>query len=268
MVTCRCSNADCRERPKGQRLGARSSPKRSAIRWSFVGGWSCRSRWQPRRGSQRPAFECWSQSPISPGFLLMAIRPILCCCKFSLARRNWPPSRWALGRGLFTTPTHEAEIFLRTPGLLGKYTGRVLIVASGVCAVHCRFCFRRHFPYTPGALSGRRLVAHFAAYCSEIHRLRKSFLAAATPLTTRDSRLAEVACRACRNPSTCAQVAGPLRGCRSSYPATWSIDELFPAGCAERGSRHSWSCIATIRPNWTPHPALPWAGSSMRACRC
>jgi EF-P beta-lysylation protein EpmB len=34
------------------------------------------------------------------------------------------------------------------PGLLHKYTGRVLLVATGACAVHCRYCFRRHFPYS------------------------------------------------------------------------------------------------------------------------
>ena len=33
------------------------------------------------------------------------------------------------------------------PGLLRKYQGRILMVATGACAVHCRFCFRRHFPY-------------------------------------------------------------------------------------------------------------------------
>lgn len=33
------------------------------------------------------------------------------------------------------------------PGLLHKYDGRVLLVATGACAVHCRYCFRRHFPY-------------------------------------------------------------------------------------------------------------------------
>jgi EF-P beta-lysylation protein EpmB len=33
------------------------------------------------------------------------------------------------------------------PGLLHKYTSRVLFIASGMCAVHCRYCFRRHFPY-------------------------------------------------------------------------------------------------------------------------
>jgi EF-P beta-lysylation protein EpmB len=32
-------------------------------------------------------------------------------------------------------------------GLLRKYRGRALLVATGACAVHCRYCFRRHFPY-------------------------------------------------------------------------------------------------------------------------
>ena len=35
-----------------------------------------------------------------------------------------------------------------TPGLLHKYTGRVLLVTTGACAIHCRYCFRRHFPYS------------------------------------------------------------------------------------------------------------------------
>ncbi len=35
-------------------------------------------------------------------------------------------------------------------GLLWKYRGRILIVATGSCAVHCRFCFRRHFPFSRG----------------------------------------------------------------------------------------------------------------------
>ncbi|WNL45081.1 EF-P beta-lysylation protein EpmB [Dyella sp. BiH032] len=32
-------------------------------------------------------------------------------------------------------------------GLLHKYDGRALLIASGSCAVNCRYCFRRHFPY-------------------------------------------------------------------------------------------------------------------------
>lgn len=33
------------------------------------------------------------------------------------------------------------------PGLLHKYRGRALLVATGACAIHCRYCFRRHYPY-------------------------------------------------------------------------------------------------------------------------
>jgi EF-P beta-lysylation protein EpmB len=33
------------------------------------------------------------------------------------------------------------------PGMLHKYAGRVLLVTTGTCAIHCRYCFRRHFPY-------------------------------------------------------------------------------------------------------------------------
>ncbi len=32
-------------------------------------------------------------------------------------------------------------------GVLRKYQGRALLIASGSCAVNCRYCFRRHFPY-------------------------------------------------------------------------------------------------------------------------
>ena len=33
------------------------------------------------------------------------------------------------------------------PGVIRKYRGRALLVATGSCAVNCRYCFRRHFPY-------------------------------------------------------------------------------------------------------------------------
>ncbi len=33
------------------------------------------------------------------------------------------------------------------PGLIHKYRGRVLLLVSSACPVHCRYCFRRHFPY-------------------------------------------------------------------------------------------------------------------------
>jgi EF-P beta-lysylation protein EpmB len=87
-------------------------------------------------------------------------------------------------------PLHEAGT-LRTPGLLGKYKGRFLIVASGVCAVHCRFCFRRHFPYIQ-ALSGAAWLGVLRQIAAD-STIEEVILSGGDPLTTPDSRLCEVA---------------------------------------------------------------------------
>jgi L-lysine 2,3-aminomutase len=43
----------------------------------------------------------------------------------------------------------------KTPGLLQKYRGRALVVASAACPVHCRYCFRREYPYAEGSVGNR-----------------------------------------------------------------------------------------------------------------
>src|SRR3989338_797300 len=51
-------------------------------------------------------------------------------------------------------------------GVLHKYRGRVLLIATGACAVNCRFCFRRHFPYGEAAAATdrwREALAYIAA---------------------------------------------------------------------------------------------------------
>ncbi len=47
----------------------------------------------------------------------------------------------------FTTDAVDDIGFRIAPGLLQKYSGRALLIATGSCAVHCRYCFRRHYPY-------------------------------------------------------------------------------------------------------------------------
>lgn len=44
---------------------------------------------------------------------------------------------------------------LGTSGVIQKYPGRVLLIATGACPIHCRYCFRRHFPYS-SQLAARR----------------------------------------------------------------------------------------------------------------
>jgi L-lysine 2,3-aminomutase len=73
------------------------------------------------------------------------------------------------------------------PGLLQKYQGRILMVATGECAVHCRFCFRRHFPYESASFSSTlRKIAADRSICEVI-------LSGGDPLTLPDSELARLA---------------------------------------------------------------------------
>jgi EF-P beta-lysylation protein EpmB len=57
-----------------------------------------------------------------------------------------------LGRELAQVPGFTVDAVgdndsRRAPGLLHKYHGRALLISTGACAVHCRYCFRRHYPY-------------------------------------------------------------------------------------------------------------------------
>jgi L-lysine 2,3-aminomutase len=48
--------------------------------------------------------------------------------------------------GFVTDPLGEEEAN-QQPGVLHKYKSRFLLTLTGACAIHCRYCFRRHFPY-------------------------------------------------------------------------------------------------------------------------
>ncbi len=58
------------------------------------------------------------------------------------------PLHWEtrLTPGYSTDPVGDLSAS-QAPGVIHKYHGRVLLVTTGACAVHCRYCFRRHFPY-------------------------------------------------------------------------------------------------------------------------
>jgi len=50
-------------------------------------------------------------------------------------------------KGLLQDPVGDLDS-QASPGLLHKYRCRALIITTGACAIHCRYCFRRHFPYS------------------------------------------------------------------------------------------------------------------------
>lgn len=52
------------------------------------------------------------------------------------------------------------------PGLIHKYHGRVLLTVTGSCAINCRYCFRRHFPYeanNPGRSGWQPVIDYISA---------------------------------------------------------------------------------------------------------
>ena len=76
-------------------------------------------------------------------------------------------------------------------GLLWKYQGRILLVATGSCAVHCRFCFRRHFPFSGGDCSEIpwEQILHRVKIERSIHEV---ILSGGDPLTLPDDKIAYI----------------------------------------------------------------------------
>ena len=77
------------------------------------------------------------------------------------------------------------------PGLLHKYTGRVLLLTTGACAVHCRYCFRRNFPYADAQISSRRWRAALD-YIRTNNTVNEVIFSGGDPLSLADKRLAEM----------------------------------------------------------------------------
>ena len=83
--------------------------------------------------------------------------------------------------GLLADPVGDINA-TQVPGLIHKYHGRVLLVASGSCAVNCRYCFRRHFEYQKNFAprNGWRASLEYIAEQDSIHEV---ILSGGDPLT-------------------------------------------------------------------------------------
>lgn len=77
------------------------------------------------------------------------------------------------------------------PGVLHKYEGRALLIATGACAVHCRYCFRRHFPYGEELASAGQWHAAVAAIRAD-SSIREVILSGGDPLSLNDRRLRDL----------------------------------------------------------------------------
>jgi EF-P beta-lysylation protein EpmB len=77
------------------------------------------------------------------------------------------------------------------PGMLHKYAGRVLLIATGACAIHCRYCFRRDFPYSEQQLAHSRAIAAMETIARD-PSIREVIVSGGDPLALGDERLAEL----------------------------------------------------------------------------
>ena len=91
--------------------------------------------------------------------------------------------------GYSSDPLAELDA-MPAPGVLHKYRKRVLLTMTGACAVHCRYCFRRHYPY-----SDANPTREYRQTLDYLHRqagVNEVILSGGDPLTLSDRRLAEL----------------------------------------------------------------------------
>lgn len=102
-----------------------------------------------------------------------------------LLRQIWPAQEEELEvSGYIADPLAEQQSN-PVPGLLHKYQSRVLLTAAPHCAIHCRYCFRRHFDYkenSPNRLQWQQALN----YIAHDHSIEEVILSGGDPLAVSD----------------------------------------------------------------------------------
>ena len=142
--------------------------------------------------------------------------------------------------GFGADPLAERAAF-KAPGLLQKYQGRALLITTGACAVHCRYCFRREFPYAE-QIGSRRAAPGAGRHRARTPSIEEVILSGGDPLEPQRRAAAGAHRAAARRFRTCG-ACGCTPACRwccrrGSMPAC-------SRGCATCPGRWPWSCTAT-----------------------
>lgn len=95
--------------------------------------------------------------------------------------------------GFVTDPLNEVNRQI-SPGLLHKYHGRVLLVLTGACAIYCRYCLHRHFPYSDSNPTGTNLDKAIE-YLKKERSVSEVILSGGDPLSVSDERLTDLVSR-------------------------------------------------------------------------
>ncbi len=90
-------------------------------------------------------------------------------------------------------PVGDTDAMLE-PGVLHKYSGRVLLVTTGACGIHCRYCFRREFPYAEANPRRDQWDGALRTIAAD-PSIEEVILSGGDPLSLPDRTLAELAQR-------------------------------------------------------------------------
>jgi EF-P beta-lysylation protein EpmB len=116
------------------------------------------------------------------------------------------------------------------PGILHKYHGRALLLTTGACAVHCRYCFRRHFPYSDANPASNQWQDAFD-YLSSTPDISEVILSGGDPLSLSDHRLKQLIVKLEQIPSI----------------KTLRIHTRLPVVLPQRITRELLDCLSTSR---------------------
>lgn len=91
----------------------------------------------------------------------------------------------------FTASPLFEEKFIKIPGLIHKYKSRVLLIISGGCAINCRYCFRKEFPYGKNVLNLDRLN-DIRSYIENDKNITEVIFSGGDPLIATDQHLNKI----------------------------------------------------------------------------
>ncbi len=111
-----------------------------------------------------------------------------------LLRQVLPITAEVLPQGGYQKDPLEELAAMPVDGLLHKYQGRALLTITGACGIHCRYCFRRHFPYAETNPSRDQWHAALE-YLRRHSEISEVLLSGGDPLSMNDRRLSDLVSR-------------------------------------------------------------------------
>ena len=134
--------------------------------------------------------------PTAPAFPLRVPEPFLSKIQIGdpndpLLLQVLPQTQESLHVDGYTSEPLLEQKFSPVPGLIHKYKSRVLLVLTQACAIHCRYCFRRNFPYNEHQQS-RQQWQQALDYIASKPEINEVILSGGDPLSLSDTSLKDL----------------------------------------------------------------------------